>query len=264
MKSRRTEHSRIDPSNYGQETGRNVKKTLLNEKRNALKKLNNKAFEDKQYGPFDYEEQFARPKSSKPSRHRDYYEDHDLQSSIKKKSPERKNKLRVSFNENEISPTRQSDRSPSQRSDRSSSRNSDRSSPSRRTGHYASHHNTRSTVRHITRTSPHKTTKRSSSNRSDRSSSRQSDRSSSRNNSREKHEPRDRSSSRSRDKYNRDGSLKYYNTGQHHKKLSEKEKRDVEFDWKPIETLRSVPPSDYTITHINQNHDLLVCCDLFI
>lgn len=277
MKSRRSEHNRADLSNHGQEPSRNMKKssqTLLNEKRNALKKLN-KAFEDKNYTSLDYEEQFTRPKSSKPSRQRDYYDDYDLQTSIKKKSPERKNKLRVSFNtsENEISPTRQSDRSPSQRSDRSSSRHSDRSSPSRRIDRYSSHHinrsplshNHRSTIHHGNRSSPHKNTNNRSSplRRSDRSSSRHSDRSSSRNNSREKYGQRERSRSRSSDKYNRDGSLKYYNTGQDHKKLSKKQLRDAEFNWKTIETLRSVPPSDYTITHINQNHDLLVRC-LFV
>jgi hypothetical protein len=52
--------------------------------------------------------------------------------------------------------------------------------------------------------------------------------------------------------------LKYYNTGEDHKKLSKKQLRDAEFNWQTIETLRSVPPSDYTITHINQTHDLQV------
>lgn len=38
---------------------------------------------------------------------------------------------------------------------------------------------------------------------------------------------------------------------------SAKELREAEFGWKNTETLNSVPPSDYTITHVNQNHDLL-------
>jgi hypothetical protein len=38
-----------------------------------------------------------------------------------------------------------------------------------------------------------------------------------------------------------------------HESLKEKE-----FGWKQIETLNSVPPNDYTVTHINQNHELLV------
>lgn len=32
--------------------------------------------------------------------------------------------------------------------------------------------------------------------------------------------------------------------------------RDAEFGWKQIETIGSVTPSDYTITNVNQNHDL--------
>ena len=34
--------------------------------------------------------------------------------------------------------------------------------------------------------------------------------------------------------------------------------KEAEFGWKNTETLGSIPPSDYTITHINQNYDLLV------
>lgn len=46
-------------------------------------------------------------------------------------------------------------------------------------------------------------------------------------------------------------------------------KRDERFkrlkgkrDWDELNTSKSVPPSDYTITHINQTHDFLVrnCC----
>ena len=38
----------------------------------------------------------------------------------------------------------------------------------------------------------------------------------------------------------------------------EKELKELEFGWKHTETLGSVPPNDYTITNITQNHDLLV------
>lgn len=34
--------------------------------------------------------------------------------------------------------------------------------------------------------------------------------------------------------------------------------KDLEFNWNHVETLGSEPPSNYTITHINQNHDLMV------
>ena len=34
--------------------------------------------------------------------------------------------------------------------------------------------------------------------------------------------------------------------------------REAEFGWKKTDTLGSIPPSDYTITSINQNYDLLV------
>lgn len=34
--------------------------------------------------------------------------------------------------------------------------------------------------------------------------------------------------------------------------------KEAEFGWKETKTLGSIPPSDYTITHINQNYDLLV------
>ena len=40
--------------------------------------------------------------------------------------------------------------------------------------------------------------------------------------------------------------------------LSKSELREIEFGWKDTETLGSVPPNDYTITNITQNHDLLV------
>ncbi|CAF0842281.1 unnamed protein product [Brachionus calyciflorus] len=33
--------------------------------------------------------------------------------------------------------------------------------------------------------------------------------------------------------------------------------KEAEYGWKDIETVGSVTPSDYTITHVNQNHDLL-------
>lgn len=33
--------------------------------------------------------------------------------------------------------------------------------------------------------------------------------------------------------------------------------KEAEYGWKNLDTLDSVPPSDYTITHVNQNHDLL-------
>lgn len=39
--------------------------------------------------------------------------------------------------------------------------------------------------------------------------------------------------------------------------------KEAEFGWKQTETLGSIPPSDYTITHINQNYDLLVRISLF-
>ncbi len=35
-------------------------------------------------------------------------------------------------------------------------------------------------------------------------------------------------------------------------------KRNKEFGWKSTENLTSLPPSDYTISNINQHHDLLV------
>jgi hypothetical protein len=34
--------------------------------------------------------------------------------------------------------------------------------------------------------------------------------------------------------------------------------REIEYAWKQTETLNSVPPNDYTVTHINQNHELMV------
>ena len=34
--------------------------------------------------------------------------------------------------------------------------------------------------------------------------------------------------------------------------------REKEFGWKQTETLNSIPPNDYKITHINQNHEILV------
>ncbi len=39
---------------------------------------------------------------------------------------------------------------------------------------------------------------------------------------------------------------------------SKSELREIEFQWKNIETLGSIPPNDYTITNISQNYDLLV------
>jgi hypothetical protein len=39
--------------------------------------------------------------------------------------------------------------------------------------------------------------------------------------------------------------------------------KEIEFGWKQPETLGSVPPSDYTITNINQNHDLTVFSQFF-
>jgi hypothetical protein len=43
-----------------------------------------------------------------------------------------------------------------------------------------------------------------------------------------------------------------------YREYSKKELKDMEYRWKPIDTAVNIPPSDYTITHINQNHDLLV------
>jgi hypothetical protein len=40
---------------------------------------------------------------------------------------------------------------------------------------------------------------------------------------------------------------------------SKEQLKEIEFGWKDTETLNSVPPNDYTVTHINQNHELLVC-----
>ena len=40
--------------------------------------------------------------------------------------------------------------------------------------------------------------------------------------------------------------------------LTKKEKKNLEFNWKPVDTLNSIPPDDYTITHVNQDLDLLV------
>ena len=38
---------------------------------------------------------------------------------------------------------------------------------------------------------------------------------------------------------------------------SKEELKQAEFGWKPIDTVGSFPPSDYTVTHVNQDHDLL-------
>ncbi len=42
------------------------------------------------------------------------------------------------------------------------------------------------------------------------------------------------------------------------KQRTEKELHEIEYGWKQIDTLKSIPPNDYTITHVNQDHDLLV------
>jgi hypothetical protein len=36
------------------------------------------------------------------------------------------------------------------------------------------------------------------------------------------------------------------------------ELKEAEFGWKNVDTAGSLPPSDYTVTNVNQNHDLLV------
>ena len=43
-----------------------------------------------------------------------------------------------------------------------------------------------------------------------------------------------------------------------------KDLKDAEFKWKSLETLGSMPPDDYTVTHINQNHDLLVWLNVLL
>lgn len=48
----------------------------------------------------------------------------------------------------------------------------------------------------------------------------------------------------------------------HHKSSSVKRdkenKKNLEFKWENPEVMGSIPPSEYTITHINQNYDILV------
>ena len=39
---------------------------------------------------------------------------------------------------------------------------------------------------------------------------------------------------------------------------TDEELKEAEYGWKAIDTLKSIPPNDYTITHVNQDHDLLV------
>jgi hypothetical protein len=46
--------------------------------------------------------------------------------------------------------------------------------------------------------------------------------------------------------------------GMTYQEYKSKMNKEAEFGWKNTETLGSIPPSDYTITHINQNYDLLV------
>ena len=46
--------------------------------------------------------------------------------------------------------------------------------------------------------------------------------------------------------------------GMTYQEYKNKMNKENEFGWKNTETLGSIPPSDYTITHINQNYDLLV------
>jgi hypothetical protein len=43
-----------------------------------------------------------------------------------------------------------------------------------------------------------------------------------------------------------------------YRQKSKEELKEAEFKWKNVETAGSLPPSDYTITNINQNQDLLV------
>ena len=37
------------------------------------------------------------------------------------------------------------------------------------------------------------------------------------------------------------------------------DQKEAEFKWKQIDATKGFPPDDYTVTHVNQNHDLLVC-----